>query len=107
MTIHKYSQRCFLPLPVSFSEGCWLLQVSVDSGNLAISLSRNLSAKSVPVKEMSQIMRKLVFCLYENKDADQRLCFRYWDSAIPFSACINKNSAAVDIAPASGKVNRP
>ena len=37
-------------------------------------------------------MRKPVFCLYENKDADQlrgnreadqRLCFRYTDNTIP------------------------
>ena len=33
-------------------------------------------------------MRKLVFCLYKNKDADQHFCFCYSDSAIPFSACI-------------------
>ena len=28
-------------------------------------------------------MRKLAFCIRENKDADQRLCFRYTDSSIP------------------------
>ena len=41
---------------------------------------------------MSLIMRKPAFCICENKDADQlrgnreadqRLCFRYWDSTIP------------------------
>ena len=41
---------------------------------------------------MSLIMRKTVFCICENKDADQlrghreadqRLCFRYTDSTIP------------------------
>ena len=41
---------------------------------------------------MSLVMRKLVFCMCENKDADQlrgnreadqRLCFRYTDSTIP------------------------
>ena len=28
-------------------------------------------------------MRKPAFCIYENKGADQRLCFRYTDSTIP------------------------
>ena len=28
-------------------------------------------------------MRKPVICICENKDADQRLCFRYTDSTIP------------------------
>ena len=28
-------------------------------------------------------MRKPDFCICENKDADQRLCFRYTDSTIP------------------------
>ena len=41
---------------------------------------------------MSLVMRKLGFCIWENKDADQlrgnreadqRLCFRYTDSTIP------------------------
>ena len=31
---------------------------------------------------MSLIMRKPAFCICENKDADQRLCFRYTDSTI-------------------------
>ena len=40
-------------------------------------------------REMSRVMRKPTFCICENKDADQlrgydqRLCFRYIDSAIP------------------------
>ena len=48
---------------------------------------------SVPGKtQMSRIMRKPTFCICENKDADQlrgnreadqRLCFRYTDSTIP------------------------
>ena len=42
---------------------------------------------------MSSVVRKLAFCICENKDADQlrgnreadqRLCFRYMDSTIPF-----------------------
>ena len=42
--------------------------------------------------EMSFVMRKPAFCICENKDADQlrgdreadqRLCFRYTDSTIP------------------------
>ena len=44
--------------------------------------------------QMSLVMRKPVFCICENKDADQlrgnrnreadqRLCFRYTDSTIP------------------------
>ena len=41
---------------------------------------------------LSQVMRKLFFCICENKDADQlrgyceadqRLCFRYIDGTIP------------------------
>ena len=41
---------------------------------------------------MSLVMRKPLFCIYENKDtdqlrgnreADQRLCFRYTNSTIP------------------------
>ena len=41
---------------------------------------------------MSHVMRKPTFCICKNKDADQlrgdreadqRLCFRYWDSTIP------------------------
>ena len=41
---------------------------------------------------MSRVMRKPVFCICENKDADQlrgnreadqRICFRYTDSTIP------------------------
>ena len=42
--------------------------------------------------QMSLVMRKPAFCICENKDADQlrgnreadqRLCFRYMDSAMP------------------------
>ena len=42
---------------------------------------------------MSRVMRKTAFCICKNKDADQlrgnreadqRLCFRYMDSTIPF-----------------------
>ena len=44
------------------------------------------------INKMSRFMRKLDFCICENKDADQlrgdseadqRLCFRYMDSTIP------------------------
>ena len=44
------------------------------------------------VDNMSRVMRKLDFCICENKDADQlrgnreadqRLCFRFTDSTIP------------------------
>ena len=44
------------------------------------------------VSNLSHVMRKLTFCICENKDADQlrghreadqRLCFRYIDSMIP------------------------
>ena len=44
------------------------------------------------LKQLSRVMRKLDFCICENKDADQlrgnreadqRLCFRYIDSTIP------------------------
>ena len=33
--------------------------------------------------QMSHLMRKPTICLGENKDAGQRLCFRYSDSTIP------------------------
>ena len=42
-----------------------------------------------PIHYMSRVIRKLDFCICENKDADQlreaeqRLCFRYTDSTIP------------------------
>ena len=32
---------------------------------------------------MSRVMRKPTFCICENKDADQCLCFRYIDRNIP------------------------
>ena len=32
---------------------------------------------------MSRVMRKPSLCICENKDADQRLCFRYTDITIP------------------------
>ena len=32
---------------------------------------------------MSLVMRKPAFCICENKEADQCLCFRYTDSTIP------------------------
>ena len=44
------------------------------------------------LSHLSRVMRKLAFCICENKDADQlrgnseadqRLCFRYIDSTIP------------------------
>ena len=47
---------------------------------------------SVPGHKMSLVVRKPAFCICENKDAnqlrgnreaDQRLCFRYTDSTIP------------------------
>ena len=46
----------------------------------------------ITLNEMSLVMRKTAFCICENKDADQlrgdreadqRLCFRYTDSTIP------------------------
>ena len=48
--------------------------------------------KSMVQVNMSRIVRKPAFCICKNKDADQlrgdreadqRLCFRYMDSAIP------------------------
>ena len=32
---------------------------------------------------MSLVIRKPVFCICENKDADRRLCFRYTNRTIP------------------------
>ena len=51
-----------------------------------------VSADSVLSAHLSFVMRKPAFCICENKDADQlrgnreadqRLCFRYIDSTIP------------------------
>ena len=42
-------------------------------GNLTFMSRRNLS----------RVMRKPAFCICENKDSDQHLCFRYIDSIIP------------------------
>ena len=43
-------------------------------------LERSLSLNKY---NLSHIVRKPAFCICENKDADQRLCFRYTDSTIP------------------------
>ena len=69
-----------------------------------LSLCRSVSHTSIVInlcetkaelyveKQMSRIVRKQAFCICENKDADQlrgnreadqRLCFRYMDSTIP------------------------
>ena len=51
-------------------------------------------------------MRKPAFCICENKDADQlrsnreadqRLCFRYIDSMIPICICLNESMKGVPI----------
>ena len=51
-----------------------------------------LASVSMLLSHMSLVVRKPAFCICENKDADQlrgnreadqRLCFRYTDSAIP------------------------
>ena len=50
------------------------------------------TAEGILQNKTSLVMRKLDFCIRENKDADQlrgnreadqRLCFRYTDSTIP------------------------
>ena len=52
----------------------------------------NAPAMSGLLDKMTRVMSKPTFCIYENKDADQlrgnreadqRLCFRYIDSTIP------------------------
>ena len=49
-------------------------------------------SREMPIKYMSRVVRKPAICICENKDADQlrgnreadqRLCFRYTDSTIP------------------------
>ena len=61
---------------------CLLVSVSVSV----------LFSPSVCLNNMSRVMRKPTICICENKDADQlrgnreadqRLCFRYIDSTIP------------------------
>ena len=55
-----------------------------------VSLTRSLRCQLI--KYMSLVMKKQTFCICENKDADelrgnreadQRLCFRFIDSTIP------------------------
>ena len=55
-------------------------------------ISSNNGAKTEQLLNMSLVMRKPAFCICKNKDADQlrgnreadqRLCFRYIDSTIP------------------------
>ena len=49
---------------------------------LILMLSLTYHLKLLP-DHMSRDVRKLDFCICENKDADQRLCFRFTDSIIP------------------------
>ena len=53
---------------------------------------RGRDAEKLPRYKMSRVVRKPAFCICENKDADQlrgnreadqRLCFRYTNSTIP------------------------
>ena len=69
--------------------------VQVDEYPQHIFLRKNkfsFNYHQIPTLHMSRIMRKPAFCICENKDADQlrgnreadqRLCFRYIDSMIP------------------------
>ena len=54
-------------------------------------LHKKTTFQCVPKENMSLVVRKLAFCICENKDADQlrgnrkadqRLCFRYTDSTV-------------------------
>ena len=61
---------------------------------LKLGVAKTVSSHIVMITclyHVSRVMRKPDFCLCENKDADQlrsncdqRLCFRYLDSTIPF-----------------------
>ena len=72
---------------------CLVLSNIEDSNKLHMaSKSVSVLPSQVPQRDMSRVMRKPAFCICENKDADQlrgnreadqRLCFRYTDSAIP------------------------
>ena len=65
----------------------------MSGGSNVFSPSHNCRITTTPIYiEMSHVMRKSAFCIYENKGsdqlrsncaADQRLCFRYTDSTIP------------------------
>ena len=55
-------------------------------------MARFLGKKKIGVKYLSQVMRKSAFCICKNKDADQlhgnrqadqRLCYRYRDKENP------------------------
>ena len=37
---------------------------------------------------LSRFMRKQMFCICDNREADQRLCFRYLDSTIPLDSAV-------------------
>ena len=63
---------------------------SYDTIQISLRMTKNTTSN-----EISRIMRKPDFCICENKgadqlrgnrEADQRLCFRYTDSALPLSA---------------------
>ena len=57
-----------------------------------ITLTRLCNLYGYKIDQLSSVVRKPAFCICENKDADQlrgnreadqRLCFRYMDSTIP------------------------
>ena len=72
---------------------------------------KHLNLSGLSTTNMSRVMRKPAFCICENKDADQlrgnreadqRLCFRYTDSTIPLlpkSKISSLQPSCVDVQP--------
>ena len=50
---------------------------------------------------MSRVVRKPALCICENKDADQRLCFRYIHKTIPLLSKISQISQISSLKPPS------
>ena len=86
VTGEEMSKRCGFSLPRKS-----VVKIT-DRPNMTYAFYPGRRAANQTSKQMSQVMRKPTFCICENKDtdqlrgnreADQRLCFRYIDSTIP------------------------
>ena len=85
--------RKYKPLATIYGCTAWFVTYLVGNPQRHFSLVRVLYNKTRSLTlYLSHVMRKPTFCICENKDADQlrgdreadqRLCFRYIDSTIP------------------------
>ena len=78
-------------IPVNSKACVWLESSNVDAPKIPV-FAIMVSMNFLVLAYMSLVIRKPAFCICENKDedqlhgdreADQRLCFRYTDSTIP------------------------